>query len=146
MVEHRKLIEGFYQVTRNEVEISGLKREYVFAHISDNHVNAWDAHYDPEDAAQMKAGEKLWSGNRAWCANALGFDERWLPEYNISSAEMLSLLEDTSLPVTAVLCGHTHGEFLTETAPGRKIFCVSAGMMAYVHQLVLKPAGQIFGI
>ena len=80
-------MNGFYQITENELLLPGVRGEHVFLHISDTHVSVSDALSTDNEREKAEKQEESWQRQRKSFAEA--FHEPFLPEHEIPSAEAL---------------------------------------------------------
>ena len=78
-------MEGFYQITENELIIPGVKGRHEFIHISDTHASCIDGLSTPEEAEKAEKAEKAW--DRVKVDFARHFNEPFNNEHKIPSYE-----------------------------------------------------------
>jgi len=75
--------DEFYRIVDSEIVIEGLKKEYVFMHISDMHMSVNDTLSDEAEIADNNESEKTWRELREYFANTFG--EPYTSEHTLSS-------------------------------------------------------------
>ena len=83
-------MNGFYQITENELLLPGVRGEHVFLHISDTHLSVFDGLSTGDEREKALKQEECWRKQRRSFAEA--FHEPFLPEHDIPSAEALHKL------------------------------------------------------
>ncbi len=83
-------MDGFYQITENELRLPGVTGEHVFLHISDTHISVSDGLSTGEEREKAEKQEEIWQRQRRSFAEA--FHEPFNPEHTISSREVLHKL------------------------------------------------------
>lgn len=78
-------MEGFYQITQNELVIPGVKGEHVFIHISDTHASCIDELSTPAEIERAKKAEAAWGWVKIDFARHFG--EPFNEEHKIPSYE-----------------------------------------------------------
>ncbi len=78
-------MEGFYQITRNELVIPGVRGEHRFIHISDTHASCVDELSTPEEIEKAKKAEAAWDWVKVDFARHFG--EPFNEEHKIPSYE-----------------------------------------------------------
>ena len=78
-------MEGFYQITENELIIPGVKGRHEFIHISDTHASCTDELSTPAEIERAKKAEEAW--DRVKVDFARHFNEPFNEEHKIPSYE-----------------------------------------------------------
>ncbi len=84
--------DNFFQITQNRIEISGVKGEHRFLHISDTHICHTDSLSTPQEADMAAKKEASWQNVKR--DFAIHFGERFGKEQEISSTRAFGKLID----------------------------------------------------
>ncbi len=79
------MIDRFYQIHEEEIQIPGLKKEYHILQISDTHICAADELSSPEEILQAEEWEESWKETKKFFAGLAG--EYFGSEQELSTVE-----------------------------------------------------------